>query len=242
MEPNFLIAPAPGTKKAYSLWIAIPIYCLLVAPLRPWKLLTSANWFSNLLANKDYPTLGQEGVGVLIALFLFYFFFVRRAPTIREQFALRPVSWKVFLAALAATILLNLAFNFVGELLGYKQTFTWERNAFNLPLEKRLFIWIQLIILVPLHEEALFRGALFHGFLSSRLGKSLVIFLTAFLWTLIHPLDDGIALGAVFCIGIVAGVFRYKTNSLYPTLFIHVINNWYTVILIEYMMGQPGQN
>lgn len=79
------------------------------------------------------------------------------------------------------------------------------------------------VLLAPLGEELLFRGALF-GWLRKRLPVWAVVFATAALWTAAH-FGLPAALPYVFVVGIFLGVLRHRTASIIPGLAVHVTHN-----------------
>ena len=93
---------------------------------------------------------------------------------------------------------------------------------------KSLYVFVIFgVALAPLFEEIIFRGFLFKVFTDLG-GPSVAIPLTSVLFALLHAQQlwgswAGIAL--IFCVGFVLSVIRQRTNSVIPSLIVHVSYN-----------------
>lgn len=103
----------------------------------------------------------------------------------------------------------------------------------NLSLQLEYVVaFITLVILAPLAEELLFRGYFF-GRLYERFGKWLAVLVTAVVFGLMHLIgfsDSGIVLqwGAAadtFSMGLVVGVLRLLSGSIWAGVLLHAIKN-----------------
>ena len=74
-------------------------------------------------------------------------------------------------------------------------------------------------------EEILFRGFLFEGFRQSRIGVMGTIGLMAFVWALLHLQYGVYDIATVFVLGLVLGIARFKTDSLWSPLLMHSFVN-----------------
>ena len=97
--------------------------------------------------------------------------------------------------------------------------------------------WIATIIFAPLFEEVFFRGFLFEGFRYSRMGVTGAVLLTSFVWAGFHMQYGLFQIAAIFVLGIILGVVRYRTGSLWPPLVMHVCNNLLAMFLITLDVG-----
>ncbi len=87
-------------------------------------------------------------------------------------------------------------------------------------------LWLALVVAAPVFEEVLFRGFLFEGLRRTKLGAGGTIVVTTLLWTLLHAVQyDAYFLVLIALIGILLGVARERTGSLYVPLAIHAVNN-----------------
>jgi membrane protease YdiL (CAAX protease family) len=103
----------------------------------------------------------------------------------------------------------------------------------NLSGQVEYFVaFFTLVIMAPLAEELLFRGY-FLGRLSVRVNRWLAVFVTAFVFGLMHLLggsDAGIVLqwGAAadtFAVGLVLGSLRIITGSIWAGVILHALKN-----------------
>lgn len=92
--------------------------------------------------------------------------------------------------------------------------------------------FITLVVLAPLAEELLFRGY-FLGRMTERTGKWIALFVTAFAFGAMHLFgfnEGGLVLqwGAAadtFAMGLVAGVLRLLSGSIWAGVLLHAIKN-----------------
>jgi hypothetical protein len=82
-----------------------------------------------------------------------------------------------------------------------------------------------VVVAAPLAEEVLFRGFAFTGLCQSRLGWAGATVVTAFIWAIIHVQYDAFGIGTVFLGGLVLGLARWKTQSVYTPMVMHVMMN-----------------
>ncbi len=81
----------------------------------------------------------------------------------------------------------------------------------------------------PIAEELIFRGLLFHRLRSTRLGPAVSIVVLAAVWAAIH-LDGSRSIVVVFCgAGLLLGVARWKTGSVYVPIAMHIAWNLFAV-------------
>tara|TARA_S200000501_G_scaffold353731_1_gene373771 strand:+ start:667 stop:1869 length:1203 start_codon:yes stop_codon:yes gene_type:complete len=88
---------------------------------------------------------------------------------------------------------------------------------------------LAIAIMVPIMEELMFRGFVL-DLASEEYGKWTAIFISAFLFAIIHPLYPVTLLNA-FWGGLVYGYLRIKTNSLWPPIMLHSFWNAHLIIL-----------
>jgi membrane protease YdiL (CAAX protease family) len=86
-------------------------------------------------------------------------------------------------------------------------------------------LWVALLVAAPLFEETFFRGFLFRGFESSFLGAAGTVLLTAGLWALLHVQYDAFGISLVFTLGLLLGIARARTGSLWLPLALHSAAN-----------------
>jgi membrane protease YdiL (CAAX protease family) len=92
--------------------------------------------------------------------------------------------------------------------------------------------WIALVIFAPVFEEALFRGFAITGLRQSRLGTTGAVILTSLIWAVLHLQYDWFGMATIMVIGIVLGIVRIKTGSLWGTILIHAVWNLLQMIAL----------
>jgi membrane protease YdiL (CAAX protease family) len=93
------------------------------------------------------------------------------------------------------------------------------------------------VVFAPLFEEVFFRGFLFEGFRYSKLGPAGAIFVTSIVWAGFHMQYGLFQIASIFVLGIILGVVRYRTNSLWPPLAMHVFNNLLAMVFLTIDVG-----
>lgn len=91
--------------------------------------------------------------------------------------------------------------------------------------------YIALIIMAPILEEISVRGFLFQGIRYSRLGSIGAVSLTALGWSVLHYQYDVYTIINILAGGVLLGVARLKSNSIYVTIAMHSL--WNIVAIIE---------
>ncbi len=98
-------------------------------------------------------------------------------------------------------------------------------------------LWIAVVLVGPAFEEMFFRGFLFEGFRQSRVSAAGAIALTSFAWAILHIQYDLVGMGEILVMGIIMGIVRLKTGSLWSTFIIHALNNFVALLLIALASG-----
>lgn len=83
-------------------------------------------------------------------------------------------------------------------------------------------------ILGPIAEELIFRGW-FLGVLMKRIGTPLAILVTAAGWAALHYEYSWAVLGVILVDGLLLGLARWRTRSVYPPIAMHILYNLYAV-------------
>ena len=97
--------------------------------------------------------------------------------------------------------------------------------------------WIATVIFAPLFEEVFFRGFLFEGFRYSKMGVAGAVLVTSLVWAGFHMQYNLFQIASIFVLGIVLGVVRYRTGSLWPPIIMHALNNLIAVLFITVDIG-----
>jgi membrane protease YdiL (CAAX protease family) len=97
--------------------------------------------------------------------------------------------------------------------------------------ESPLFFASVLLLAAPVFEEVFARGFMFRGIQASRLGNVGAVVLTSLVWSGIHLQYDWYHLLAVLAAGVLLGIARVRTRSLYTTIAMHSV--WNLIATLE---------
>lgn len=177
-------------------------------------------------------------LGGIVGLgFILLFIKVRRGISISEYLALKPVSLKTIPALLGVLVVLVGISVGISLLSGDIKTTDPISEAYSKMRWPALF-WIASVIFAPVFEESLFRGLIFSGLQVSRLGTVGTIVLTGLVFALLHAVqyDSGV-IAQIFVLGIVFGLVRWKTKSLYTTIGLHAAWNLLQLLILTFAPG-----
>ena len=164
-------------------------------------------------------------VPACIGLVLLFILF-RKGIGWREYLAVRRPPTRELLMWLGITAVYAITMDVLTVLLGRDVVPRFWLLAYDSAQFLPLFFFA-LLVAAPLNEEIFFRGFLFAGIRHSVLGPVGAVLIPAVTWTLIHRQYDNYELFAVFVAGIILGIARFKTRSIYTSLVIHsFINAW----------------
>ncbi|MFC1958577.1 lysostaphin resistance A-like protein [Chloroflexota bacterium] len=185
-------------------------------------------------------TLGDNGLFLSLATFattivcvglITIIVKVRRGATIVEYLGFRRITRKtmfIFLAVSAGFIILS---DCLSLILGKPLNSEFMVNTYNTSVWPPLF-WVAVIIFAPAFEETFFRSFLFEGFRQSRIGLIGTIGLTALIWAILHMQYDIYGIVTIFVTGILLGIVRFKTGSLWSPLLMHVFFNFVATLQV----------
>jgi len=178
----------------------------------------------SLQANGLYLSVATISSTIICSALILLFAKLRRGTTISEYLRFKPVSAAQLLKWLFLVGLFIVASDATTLVLGRPLVPKFMSEAYatagSLPL-----LWLALVIAAPLFEELFFRGFLFAGLVSSRLGASGTIVITAFVWGVIHLQYEAVDIFMVCILGLILGLARLKTDSVYTPIALHSFAN-----------------
>jgi membrane protease YdiL (CAAX protease family) len=142
----------------------------------------------------------------------------------------RSVGWRPLVFGALGTTAVSVAVSQLGiEPQGVKQAMQIA------PGLKSFLISLALLgVLAPLVEELVFRGLLF-GWLSNRWGGGVAFLLSSLAFAAAHVEPAHAIL--VLPLGLLFGLLRWRTGSLWPSLVAHMVNNGLAVAAAAYLQG-----
>jgi len=161
---------------------------------------------------------------------------LRKGPTIARYLGLKTIAPRTMLFWLGIVTLFAVLAEFLAHLAGWPFMPDFMVDAYATAYFPPLF-WIALIVAAPLFEEVFFRGFLFEGFQRSRAGPIGAVFLTSLAWTILHVQYGAYELSAIFALGIIFGLARWKTQSIYPPLAMHALFNLLAMAQLVFYLG-----
>ncbi len=170
------------------------------------------------------------GVGLIIL-----FAGIRKGVGIAEYLGLKRITAKQILAVLGIMAGFIIISDGLGLLVDRSTSNEFMVNTYSTSVWPAL-LWVSLIIFAPIFEEAFFRGFLFEGFRQSRLGPVGAVGLTALAWAALHIQYGIYDIAVIFLLGILFGVVRIKTGSLWSTIIMHAFTNMVALILLALQM------
>ena len=151
------------------------------------------------------------------------FVWLRKGMTVREYLGIKAIPFKVYARWLGIGLIFLFgweALNVWFEQPGSEWMAETYQTAKYLPL-----LWVAIVIAAPLMEELFFRGFLFEGLRDSRMGSTGAVLVTSIAWGAIHVQYDVFQMVMIGLLGVLLGIAKIKTRSLYIPLALHVSLN-----------------
>jgi membrane protease YdiL (CAAX protease family) len=145
---------------------------------------------------------------------------------------LRPAGWRPIVLGTVVALIISVAVTQLGvEPEGMKQ-------AMEIAREPAMFAASLLVmaVLAPLVEEAVFRGLLY-GWVAGRWGTLAAWLVSSILFAAAHVELAHVIL--VFPLGLWFGWLRRRTDSLWPSVVAHMINNGTAVLAAAFLDASP---
>jgi membrane protease YdiL (CAAX protease family) len=172
------------------------------------------------------------GVGAIIL-----FIKIRKGAGLRDYLGLKSMPKKAYLILLAIVIGLVILSTVLGQVLQVPDDTGFTVDAYKTTTWPAL-LWLAVAVFAPLFEEIFFRGFLFVGFKQTRMGAAGAIAITSVAWALLHIQYDIYGMATILVLGIVLGIIRLKTKSLWSALFVHSLWNLIAMVMtVLYVNG-----
>jgi membrane protease YdiL (CAAX protease family) len=147
-----------------------------------------------------------------------------RGESLREALALTPPGPATLAAWVAAFAVLVALEALLEPLLGFRPARPWEGDYHTAELLVRL---AGIVLVAPIAEELIFRGAVFSRLARAELGASGAIAVTAAIFAMLHLQYGSGAMALILVDGLFYGLARAKTGSVLVPLVCHMIGNSY---------------
>lgn len=173
-----------------------------------------------------------EGGALLLSI---YIFGIRRRNLSWRDLGLNPTSYKWILIAIILVVLFIPIIAAIAMLIQYILGLPFENPQLDFLLPDQ-FSWTGALgmlvlggIIVPFAEELFFRGVIYQ-WLRDKAGIWIGILGSSIIFGLVHG-DLSVA-GATFVMGIVLAWIFERSNSLWPSVTIHIVNNSIKIFLL----------
>jgi uncharacterized protein len=157
-----------------------------------------------------------------------------------DYLALRGTSWKNFLGGAIALMILIAAWDGVSRAMGRDAAPDFMIGVLKSAQDEGA-LWLLVFafcVAAPITEEFLVRGFLYRGWSESFLRPVGAIVLSSLVWTAMHLQYDWFFFGEIFTIGLLLGALRYRTGSLWLTVFVHGLNNLLATLQTLWLAGR----
>jgi membrane protease YdiL (CAAX protease family) len=163
-----------------------------------------------------------------------------RAP-LADYLALRGASWKSFLAGALALVALIAIWDGLARILGRDVAPGFMVDVLRSALADGALslVLVAFCVAAPVTEELLVRGFLYRGWSESFLGPAGAIVLSSLAWTALHmQYYEWFPFAEVFSMGLLFGYVRYRTGSIWVTVFMHGVNNLAATVQTIWLASQ----
>lgn len=208
------------------------IYLLATQVLLSVAVLLGLAWHAHLPFSKDTLRYLVEDSGVLLQVSLMVnvlsaplialMVFSKKGSSWRDYMAWRGVSiWRVILWCMLC-VLAVYSMGVLHHVLGWPEsTFMGKMAQIGSPMVMVLAV----VVAAPIFEEMVFRGFMYGGFESS-MGAMPAVLLTSVIFAMMHAFQyNGYELLHMLVLGLMLGLARMRTQSLWVPIAMHAVNN-----------------
>lgn len=225
---SVLIGAVNGMASMLAVFIALDV-ALLSDPDLNWTDYIFSEFGTEFNAVIVFSIIFSGAVSLLLIGALIK---ARYGASIKEYLALKPLPFRTIGQLILLTVALALLSGLIdaafrespGGATGSVFQGVWP-----------VFAWLAAVGMAPFFEEALFRGFMFRGFSGTRYGTALAVGLPAAWWGLLHVQYGGFDQAVIISLGIVLGIVRWKTGSLWGPITVHAV--WNAIAMIQVSFG-----
>lgn len=190
----------------------------------------------------DVRLLFLSAFGGLLFVLPALWFLVKKVQneSLKEGLYLYRSSFLSYLIWFFVLILTAIGLGMLLQLIGMEKRPEFMLNLEYPTLLHKVLLLIAVVIIAPLIEELIFRGFLHKRFAGTFLGIHGAIFITAFIWAIIHIQYEAVYVFVIFFMGIIFGYARVITSSLYIPMMMHGVMNFWSIMGLFYQKGVMG--
>lgn len=173
--------------------------------------------------NGFYLSIGSIASAWVGALVIGAVILLRKSYSLKEYLAIKNLPFKTYAIWLLASLVFLVSWEGLNVALDQPGS-DWMTDTYE-TAEYTPLIWITFVIAAPLIEELFFRGFLFEGLRDSWMGPIGAVLVTSVGWAAIHMQYELFQIVMIGVLGVLLGIAKLKTRSLYITLAMHSLHN-----------------
>jgi uncharacterized protein len=179
-------------------------------------------------------------VSGICGFFLVWLFIkIRNGYSFNDYLELKAPGWRTWISLIAVMIV---AYGF----LLFVSRFHSDTENTQIMIDAYLscgwtpIFWIATVVFAPIFEESFFRGFLFVGLRDSRVGSAWTVIITSVVFALAHIQYDWFGFLIVLGLGLVFGLVRLFSRSLWSTIALHTAWNLLQMIGVAIYIQNPA--
>ena len=195
--------------------------------------LTESGVYNILLSTTYLASVLGEFLGIIVLILLFI-------PT--GQSLYKRCNFKKFsMKKLPVIFFIIVGFNFIAiTFIYYMESLTTSYNGAQAAMHSSWFSPFELIgtiLLVPIFEEIIFRGAVF-SVLKNNLNIYVAVILQGVVFAYMHSMGGGMVQASyTFILGLLLLLASYYANSMFGDIFAHIIFNLFGLIILPILQA-----
>lgn len=160
----------------------------------------------------------------LLCVWLCIFFTIKfKKGNVKQFLAIKGFGFKDFLGFGVALVLLNVVINGITVWLDREPMLFMDELAISAnPL---WLLIVAIVVIVPIYEEWIFRGFIWSGLASSKIGIWGASVITSILFGLVHMQYEAVEMVMIFALAMLFSYARIRTGSLLLPIMLHMMNN-----------------
>lgn len=186
---------------------------------------------ASIVGNGFYLSVGIIVSACVGVLTIWAVVALRKNISLKEYLALKNPSLKVYARWVAIGLIFLFAWEGANAMLEQPDS-AWVMETYETAKYVPL-IWIAFVIAAPLFEEFFFRGFLFEGLRDSWMGPVGAVVVTSIAWASIHMQYGMFQIVMIGLLGVLLGIAKLKTRSLYVVIAMHSLNNLVATIQVS---------
>lgn len=194
---------------------------------------------AELAANGNVATIGTLASALACGVLVMVLSVFKKGSRPRSSLALDPPSVASLARWLALTVLLIAVSDGLTTILG-KPIVPEFMADLVASVSFAPLLWLAVIVAAPLFEELFFRGFLIAGLRRGSLGDAGAIVLSSAVWASIHIQYGLYEIITIFIFGLVLGLARIGSRSLWVPVAMHMTANLVATLEAYFVSGVPG--